>query len=181
MSATTARLLADAVLALHAAFVAFVVLGLVAILVGGALRWRSVRDPYFRALHLAAIGLVLAEAWAGVTCPLTSLEDSLRAAAGEATYSGAFVAHWLGRFLYWQAPPVGIRDGLHDLRQRAGGSSARGRSARRLDAPPIPENDPARPARAPDGPSGCSSEARRQGLIDHSGSFLITPPARADS
>ena len=120
MSATTARLLADAVLALHAAFVAFVVLGLVAILVGGALRWRSVRDPYFRALHLAAIGLVLAEAWAGVTCPLTSLEDSLRAAAGEATYSGAFVAHGLGRFLYGQAPPVGIRDGLHDLRHCRG-------------------------------------------------------------
>jgi hypothetical protein len=105
MSATAARLLADAVLALHAGFVAFVVLGLLAILVGGALRWRSVRNPSFRALHLAAIGLVVAEAWAGVTCPLTSLEDSLRAAAGEATYSGAFVAHWLGRLLYWQAPP----------------------------------------------------------------------------
>ena len=105
MSATAARLLADAVLALHAAFVAFVVLGLLAILVGGALGWRWVRDPRFRAAHLAAIGLVVAEAWAGVTCPLTSLEDSLRAAAGEATYSGAFVAHWLGRLLYWQAPP----------------------------------------------------------------------------
>jgi hypothetical protein len=105
MDATAFRLLADVVLALHAAFVAFVVLGLVAILVGGALRWRWVRDPSFRALHMAAIGLVVVEAWAGVTCPLTSLEDSLRAAAGEATYSGAFVAHWLGRLLYWQAPP----------------------------------------------------------------------------
>jgi len=55
MDATAFRLLADAVLALHAAFVAFVVLGLVAILVGGALGWRWVRGPRFRALHLAAI------------------------------------------------------------------------------------------------------------------------------
>ena len=105
MSSTTARLLADAVLALHVGFAAFVVVGLVAILVGGPLQWRSVRNPSFRALHLAAIGLVVAEAWAGVTCPLTSLEDSLRAAAGDATYSGSFVAHWLGRLLYWQATP----------------------------------------------------------------------------
>ena len=90
---------------LHAAFVAFVVLGLLSILVGGALGWRWVRDPRFRAAHLAAIALVVAESWAGVTCPLTSLEDSLRESAGEATYSGAFVAHWLGRLLYWQAPP----------------------------------------------------------------------------
>ena len=105
MSATASRILADAVLALHAAFVAFVVLGLLAILVGGALGWRWVRDPRFRVAHLAAIALVVAESWAGVTCPLTSLEDSLRESAGEATYSGAFVAHWLGRLLYWQAPP----------------------------------------------------------------------------
>jgi hypothetical protein len=54
---------------------------------------------------LAAIGLVVAEAWAGVPCPLTSLEDSLRAAAGEATYSGAFMAHWLRRLLYHDLPP----------------------------------------------------------------------------
>ena len=105
MDAITSRALADAVLVLHAAFVAFVVVGLVAILVGGARGWRWVRDPRFRALHLSAIGLVVAETWAGVTCPLTTLEDSLRVAAGEATYSGAFIAHWLGRLLYWQAPP----------------------------------------------------------------------------
>ena len=123
MDAVVSRALADAVLALHAAFVAFVVLGLVAILVGGALRWGWVRDPRFRALHLAAIGLVVAESWMGMTCPLTALEDSLREAAGEATYSGAFVAHWLGRLPYWQAPPS----------CRAGGSCRRGASGRDVD------------------------------------------------
>lgn len=160
MSATASRILADAVLALHAAFVAFVILGLVAILVGGARGWGWVRDPRFRGVHLAAIGLVVAEAWAGVTCPLTSLEDSLREAAGEATYSGAFVAHWLGRLLYWQAPPwvftlaytlfggavvAGwwlVPPARRPPRGSAGGSGA---------ATPA-GNDTARPTRTPDGP-----------------------------
>jgi hypothetical protein len=105
MDAATSRALADLVLAAHVGFAAFVVGGLVAVLVGGVRGWRWVRNPWLRAIHFAAIGLVVAESWGGVTCPLTSLEDSLRAAAGEATYSGAFVAHWLGRLLYWQAPP----------------------------------------------------------------------------
>lgn len=157
MTATTSRLLADAVLALHAAFVAFVVLGLVAILVGGALRWRWVHDPRFRALHLAAIGLVVAESWAGVTCPLTSLEDSLRASAGDATYSGAFVAHWLDRLLYWQAPPWAftVAYTLFGTAVVAGWWLVPPRRFRlapqeRRDAGPA--HDTARPARAPDGP-----------------------------
>ena len=38
-------------------------------------------------------------------CPLTTLEMALRMAAGERTYAGSFIAHWLGRLLYYQAPP----------------------------------------------------------------------------
>ncbi|MEQ8663025.1 MAG: DUF2784 domain-containing protein, partial [Gammaproteobacteria bacterium] len=36
--------------------------------------------------------------------PLTTLETWLRTHAGEATYSGAFIAHWLERLLYYAAP-----------------------------------------------------------------------------
>jgi hypothetical protein len=155
MDAVASRALADLVLALHAAFVAFVVLGLVAILVGGALQWRWVRDPCFRALHLAAIGVVVAEAWAGVTCPLTSLEDSLRAAAGEATYSGAFVAHWLGRLLYWQAPRWVFVTAytIFGTAVVASWWLVRPRPFRAsLEASARHGSDTARPARAPDGP-----------------------------
>jgi hypothetical protein len=45
--------LADAVLALHVAFVCFVVIGLLLVLAGGALRWSWVRNPWFRWSHLS--------------------------------------------------------------------------------------------------------------------------------
>src|SRR6187200_2452645 len=98
-------LLADAVLALHLGVVVFVVGGLVAIVVGHRRGWRWTADLRFRLAHLAAIGFVVAEAWLGLTCPLTTLEMALRARAGGAPYAGGFVEHWLQRLLYFDAPP----------------------------------------------------------------------------
>jgi hypothetical protein len=97
-------LAADAVLLLHFLFVVYVVLGLVLILAGGLLRWSWVRNWWFRISHLAAIGVVVLQAWFGMICPLTTLEMSLRREAGDTTYSGAFIAHWLDAILYYQAP-----------------------------------------------------------------------------
>lgn len=98
-------LLADAVLALHVAIVAFVGGGLFAIIVGNLRGWRWVNTFWFRAAHLAAILIVVAEAWLGSVCPLTTLEMLLRAKAGAATYAGSFIGHWLQRILYYDAPP----------------------------------------------------------------------------
>ena len=98
-------LLADAVLALHLGVVLFVVGGLVAIVAGHRRGWRWTADLRFRLAHLAAIGFVVAEAWLGLTCPLTTLEMALRARSGGATYAGGFVEHWLQRLLYFDAPP----------------------------------------------------------------------------
>lgn len=97
-------LLADVVLALHFALVAFVVGGLVLILVGNLRGWRWVNGWGFRLAHLAAIGVVVAQAWLGATCPLTTLEMWLRAQAGVGTYRGSFIAHWLQRLIYYEAP-----------------------------------------------------------------------------
>lgn len=97
-------LLADAVLALHVGVVAFVVVGLALIIVGNLRRWRWVNALGFRSAHLTAIALVVAEAWAGMTCPLTTLEMGLRARAGAATFGGSFIGHWLQSLLYYQAP-----------------------------------------------------------------------------
>ncbi len=84
------RWLADGVVVAHLAFVAFVMVG--AFL---ALRWR-----WLVWLHLpAAIWGVLIE-YAGWICPLTPLENALRARAGEAGYSGDFIQHYLLRALY---------------------------------------------------------------------------------
>jgi hypothetical protein len=98
-------LLADAILVIHALFVAFVVFGLVLILLGLWLGWSWVRNFWFRAAHLAAIGIVVAQSWLGVLCPLTRWENALRRAAGEAGYSGSFVQHWLHRVLFFEAAP----------------------------------------------------------------------------
>lgn len=104
MPAEFYRTSADMVLVTHIAFVCFVVLGLILILCGGFLGWRWVLNPWFRMLHLAGIGLVVLQAWLGVICPLTTLERYLRESAGDQTYSGSFVSHWLHNLLFYQAP-----------------------------------------------------------------------------
>ncbi len=98
------RLAADALLLLHALFVAFVVFGLGLILAGAWRGWRWVRNFWYRIAHLGAIGFVTLQAWLGAICPLTVWEMQLRARAGDATYEGAFVAHWVERLLYYRAP-----------------------------------------------------------------------------
>ena len=97
-------LAADAVLSLHVLFVAFVVLGLLAIFAGAALSWAWVRNPVFRILHLLAIIVVALQAWLGMVCPLTTIEMSLRARAGDVVYGGTFISHWLQELLYYEAP-----------------------------------------------------------------------------
>lgn len=98
------RFLADAVLTLHVAVVVFVVGGLAAVLVGNWRGWDWVNRFWFRVSHLAAIGIVVLEAWAGAVCPLTTLEMWLRLQAGAGTYGGSFIEHWLQRLLYYEAP-----------------------------------------------------------------------------
>jgi hypothetical protein len=98
------QLLADGVLSLHVALVAFVIGGLL-VVIGGNLRdWRWVNAFWFRLVHLAAIGVVATEAWLGDACPLTSVELWLRGKAGAAPYAGSFIQYWLQRLLYYDAP-----------------------------------------------------------------------------
>ena len=101
MPADELSLAADLILALHVAYVAFVVGGLVAIWIGCALGWSWVRNHWFRVLHFAAIAIVAVEAVVGVMCPLTVLEDMLR--SGGAAGS-SFVQRWLHALLYWDLP-----------------------------------------------------------------------------
>jgi hypothetical protein len=96
--------LADGILVIHAAFVAFVILGLVLIWIGWLRRWAFVRNVWFRLAHLAAIGVVAAESLTGFVCPLTTWEDRLRLlAGGEERYAGSFIQHWLHRVLFYDA------------------------------------------------------------------------------
>jgi hypothetical protein len=99
------RVLADLIVVFHATYVSFVVFGLVAILVGIALRWSWVRNFWFRAIHLTAIGIVVAESLVGMTCPLTDWEKQLRTATGQASYPGDFIGYWAHRLIFYRAEP----------------------------------------------------------------------------
>lgn len=85
-----ARFLADVVVVVHLAFVAFV-------LFGGlfALRW-----PNVAWVHLPCAAWGAAIEVGGWTCPLTPLENALRRRGGEAGYTGAFVDHYILPVLY---------------------------------------------------------------------------------
>ncbi len=98
-------LLADTVLIIHFAFVVFVVLGLVLVIIGLLNRWSWVHSRVFRVTHLVAVGVVVLQAWLGQLCPLTIWENELRRSAGEADYSETFVEHWLQEILFYQAEP----------------------------------------------------------------------------
>ena len=98
-------LAADAVLLSHVLVVMFNVFGLIFIFIGNVLKWSWVRNPWFRLLHLITIAVVVLLAWLNSICPLTSIEMALRTRAGDVTYSGTFISHWLESILYYQAPP----------------------------------------------------------------------------
>lgn len=97
-------LLADLILITHAMFVVFVVVGLILILIGGACSWSWVRNPWFRLVHLIAIGFVVIQSWFGVICPLTIWENALREKAGAIGYQDTFISYWLEKLLYYQLP-----------------------------------------------------------------------------
>jgi hypothetical protein len=104
MSPVAAALLADLVLVLHVGVVLFVVVGELLVLAGGWRGWAWVRIRWLRLLHLLLMLFIALQPWLGRLCPLTDWEQALRARAGEATYQGGFIAHWLGELLYVQAP-----------------------------------------------------------------------------
>jgi len=88
-----AELLADTVLVVHAGFALFVIAG-----AWLALRWRGlIRWHAPAALWGAAIE------FGGWVCPLTPLENRLRAEAGQSAYPGDFVQHYTTSALY---PPA---------------------------------------------------------------------------
>lgn len=86
----TWRLAADAVLLLHAAFVAFVVFG--------ALGWRRWR--WWPLLHGPALAWGVYVELSGQVCPLTWIENDWRRRAGQQGYDGGFIEQVLLPLLY---------------------------------------------------------------------------------
>ena len=99
------RILADMIVVTHFALVAFVVLAQVLIVVGVFRGWRWIHNIGFRLFHLLFIAVVVVQAWMGVVCPLTTLENHLRRKGGEAEYPGSFITYWIHELLFVEAEP----------------------------------------------------------------------------
>ncbi len=98
--------LADLIVIIHFCYVTFTVGSELAVLLGGALRWRWVRNLPFRITHLAAVVLVAVEALAGAACPLTVWEYQLRELAGQRVEQQiSFVARLVRSIIFYDFPP----------------------------------------------------------------------------
>jgi hypothetical protein len=86
----TYRLLADVLVAIHFAFILFV-------LFGGLL---ALHRRGWALLHLPAVAWAAWTEFTGTICPLTPWEQSLRRAAGDAGYAGGFIDHYLVPVIY---------------------------------------------------------------------------------
>jgi hypothetical protein len=84
------RLLADGIVVVHLAFVAFVIFGALF-----AFRW-----PKFIWLHIPAFLWGAMIEFSGRICPLTPLENVLRRKGGEAGYGTSFIEQYLLPVLY---------------------------------------------------------------------------------
>jgi len=82
--------LAGAVVAVHLAFIAFLV-------VGGFLAWRW---PALVWLHVPVVVWGVFIVAVGFPCPLTPLEKALRRRAGGAAYEGGFIDQYLRDVVY---------------------------------------------------------------------------------
>jgi len=92
---------ADAIVALHVAFVLFVVGGGILVLKWRRLAWA----------HVPAAIWGIAVEFAGWVCPLTPIENALRAHGGAEAYRGDFIEHYVLPVLY----PAHLTRGLQIL------------------------------------------------------------------
>lgn len=87
------RTLADLVIVVHFAFIAFAVVGASLLLLRRVPRWIAV-------VHLACAAWASYVMFSGRICPLTPLENYLRGLGGEAGYSQSFIERYLFSVIY---------------------------------------------------------------------------------
>ena len=125
------RLLTDATVILHFAFLAFVV--------GGGLLVRRYR--WLMVPHLLAVAWgVYVEAMPGMVCPLTPLENHFARLAGGEGYEGGYIEHYLVPIIYPDGLTPAAQRGLamaliavnviaYTWPRRGGGGKSRSRAA----------------------------------------------------
>jgi hypothetical protein len=90
---------AQLILAVHLAVIAFNVAGLVVIPLGAALGWLFVRLRWLRLVHLGSLGVTAVQALAGRDCFLTDWQSTL---SGEAPQP--LITRFVNSLIYWPLP-----------------------------------------------------------------------------
>jgi hypothetical protein len=99
-----AALLADLVLALHLAVIAFNVFGLIAVPLGAWRGWAFVRVFWWRALHLVSLAVVALQAALGEACFLTVWQREFEGEAGETASTRPMIQAWIESLIFWPLP-----------------------------------------------------------------------------
>ena len=99
-------ILADMIIFMHFIWIFFMLAGFILTLCG--FFWKGFFDRWlFRSLHLFGIVYVSLLAIMGKHCPLTLLENILRAKSDSSlTYSGSFILNYLQRLVYPDINPL---------------------------------------------------------------------------
>jgi hypothetical protein len=95
-----AAAMADLVLAVHLAIIAFNVFGLVAIPLGAWLGWSFVRVRWWRVLHILSLAVVAVQALFGRACFLTVWQNDLASTETETP----MIMRWVNGLVHWPLP-----------------------------------------------------------------------------
>lgn len=90
-------MIADIVLFVHFCIVIFIFSGFFLVPIGYWRGWIWIRNIRLRVCHLILMALVTLETLFGITCPLTFIENNLRAMQ----QPESFVGYWIGQMIYW--------------------------------------------------------------------------------
>jgi uncharacterized membrane protein len=107
MSPSTAHVLADTVLVLHAGVVIFNIFWMIAVPVGAWLGWRFVRTFGWRIAHIASLAVVAIQPLLGRYCFLTLAQEALdaQAVAGGGAPAPNLIERVATVIVFWPLPP----------------------------------------------------------------------------
>ena len=97
---TISSMPATIILIIHISIILFNLFGVVAIPLGALRRWRFVREPIWRYLHLLSLAIVAIQAALGRACFLTIWEDAL----SSGSQHQPLIARTIDALIYWPIP-----------------------------------------------------------------------------
>ena len=104
--------LADLIVVIHLAYIAYIVGGPGVILLGLWRRWKWISNRWFRLMHLLAVLVVVIEIILKTNCPLTTWENSLRTLAQQPVDGSAFMDRLMALVLF-ASVPAWVTNGIY--------------------------------------------------------------------